>query len=45
MTHPSYTLYKNGCRCEPCVTRQRERVAANRAARLARVGSLEHGRS
>lgn len=46
--------YNTGCRCEDCRAYQRQRVAANRAARAARLaagelkrnrgeGLLEHG--
>jgi len=39
-TYSAYFVDK--CRCEPCATRQRDRVRANRAARLARVETLTH---
>lgn len=43
-THGTYTAYaRHGCRCDPCRTRQNDRVRANRAARLERVGRLTHG--
>lgn len=43
LTHGSKTYYQvYGCRCPECVTYQRERVARNRAERLA-SGRLTHG--
>ena len=38
-----YAYGKHKCRCDACRTYQNTRVAANRAARLARVGELTHG--
>lgn len=41
--HGTYSTYARGaCRCDLCVTQQRERVRANRADRLA-SGRLSHG--
>lgn len=33
----SYSLYKNGCRCDPCREFQNDRNRRNRADRLARL--------
>lgn len=42
-THGKATAYeKDGCRCEACTDRHNERVAKNRADRLA-SGRLNHG--
>jgi hypothetical protein len=40
-TYAGYATHK--CRCEPCRTYQNERVRRSRAARLARVDTLQHG--
>lgn len=41
--HGTYSRYaRQGCRCATCKERQRQRVAANRADRLA-TGRLNHG--
>jgi hypothetical protein len=40
--HGTCAMYAFGCRCTPCSEQQRQRVARNRADRLA-SGRLTHG--
>ncbi len=43
LNHGTYTMYaRRKCRCDECKTYQRNRVAKNRAERLA-SGKLTHG--